>query len=503
MKLTQKPNKINRQIVGLMTGVILIAMLLCYIITTCFLGDFYLYKKKSDMKRLYTSLEGYCADESLYNISSNNSIEATLSDVCCAAIIINGNNEVLFSNVSSTTGLLEDYTYIRSSSNNVELIATGSGYSLYQATFLDGVDSYLVLTGYLSDGNIVFAKLNIENADYITFVTDNFLIYVSLVVIGLAAIITYCVIKRFTRPLYDIIDITKHISNFDFNTKYKPQPIYNELDDLGEHINEMAISLERAIYQLRKANEKLKQDIELKDEAEKTRKEFVSNVSHELKTPIALIQGYAEGLQEGIMDDENSRKIYLDVIIDEANKMNRLVREMLILNQLEAGQMNLDMVDFDVTEMIDGIVDNNKIYFEAQNITYSFINKEECMVHADEFLVEQVVTNFISNAIHYVMNENVINVKYEFIKKGKVRISVFNSGNNIAKKDIKHIWEKFYKADKARSREYGGSGIGLSVVKATMKLLGEKVGVENKPDGVEFWFELSLCKNTKNNDEIL
>ncbi len=502
MKLTQKPNKINRQIVGLMTGVILIAMLLCYIITTCFLGDFYLYKKTSEMKKLYNSLEKYCADGSLYDDNYGSEISASLSNIGATLVVINGNNEALYSNVNNTADLLEEYAYIKSLSKHRDILATGSGYSLYLDTFLDSADSYIVLTGYLSDGNVAFAKLCVENASYITSVTDTFLIYVTLAVVALAAIITYFAIKRFTRPLYDIINITKHISNFDFNTKYKPQPIYNELDDLGEHVNEMAITLERAIYQLRKANEKLKRDIELKDEAENTRKEFVSNVSHELKTPIALIQGYAEGLQEGIMDDENSRKIYLDVIIDEANKMNRLVREMLILNQLEAGQMNLDMVDFDVTEMIDGIVDNNKIYFEAQNISYSFINKEECIVHADEFLVEQVITNFISNAIHYVMNENVINVKYEFIKKGKVRISVFNSGNNIAKKDIKHIWEKFYKADKARSREYGGSGIGLSVVKATMEMLGEKVGVENKPDGVEFWFELSLSKKAKINDEI-
>jgi signal transduction histidine kinase len=159
--------------------------------------------------------------------------------------------------------------------------------------------------------------------------------------------------------------------------------------------------------------------------------------------------------------------------------------------------MNLDLVDFNLTEMIDSVVENNKINLDAQNITYSFVNKQDCMVHADEFLVEQVVTNFLSNAMHYAANENLINIRYDFVKKGKVRITVFNSGNNIGKKDIKRVWEKFYKADKARSREYGGSGIGLSVVKAIMDLLHEKYGVENVPDGVEFWFELSLAKDTK------
>ena len=323
--------------------------------------------------------------------------------------------------------------------------------------------------------------------------------YMALIAIVLSIGMSHFAISWFSKPLFKIIDITKRISDFDFEVKYKPQAIYNEMDDLGEHVNEMATTLKRAIEQLQQANESLKHDLELKEETENMRREFVSNVSHELKTPIALIQGYAEGLQEGIMDDENSRQIYLDIIIDEANKMNRLVREMLILNQLEVGQMNMDLVDFNVTEMIDSVVDSNKINFEAQGITYSFINKQDCIVHADEFLVEQVITNFISNAIHYVLNENIINVRYDFVKKGKVRISVFNSGNNIAKKDIKRIWEKFYKADKARSREYGGSGIGLSVVKATMDLLHEKFGVENQENGVEFWFELSLAKDTKIN----
>ena len=383
--------------------------------------------------------------------------------------------------------------------NNV-LITTTENYRIFEQYYPDFDDTFLVLQGVLPDNNIIFMKATSSSLKQTASITNRFLFFLVLIASILCVLLSRYFITQFTKPLFKLITITKRISNFDFDATYLPQKFYNEMDDLGEHVNEMSTTLKRAIEQLRLANESLKHDLELKEETENMRKEFVSNVSHELKTPIALIQGYAEGLQEGIMDDETSRQIYLDIIIDEANKMNRLVREMLVLNQLEAGQMNLDLVDFDVTEMIDSVVDSNKINFEAQNIKYSFINKEECYVHADEFLVEQVVTNFISNAIHYVLNENIINVRYDFVKKGKVRISVFNSGNNIDKKDIKHIWEKFYKADKARSREYGGSGIGLSVVKATMDLLHEKFGVENLPDGVEFWFELSLAKDTKNKE---
>ncbi len=253
-----------------------------------------------------------------------------------------------------------------------------------------------------------------------------------------------------------------------------------------------------SLFAVKKVSKVIQSDLDARDQAEATRKEFVSNVSHELKTPIALIQGYAEGLQEGIMDDENSRKIYLDVIIDEAGKMNRLVREMLVLNQLEVGQMNVDLVEFDLSEMIAEIIDNNKIYLEAQNIVYTYDGEETCLVYSDAFLTEQVLTNYISNAIHYVSNENIITITCQPVKNNRVRISVFNSGQQISDEHIARLWEKFYKADKARSREYGGSGIGLSVVKATMERLQEKYGVENQPGGVCFWFELPLAKKSRN-----
>ncbi|SFI00285.1 Signal transduction histidine kinase [Pseudobutyrivibrio sp. OR37] len=452
------------------------------------------------MKAIYEILSERIDNGQLYG-EENLSETAALFEMYSVACIITGaDGEPLVSSNTDSTILLNQLNYAMFSNHeSVDVIKRTDSYAIFTQQFPDLKEEYLVMLGVLPDGNILFVSATESSMNHVTGITNKFFFHMAMVAIVFTAIIGHIVMARFTSPLINLIDITKRISNFDFEAKYVPQRIYNEIDDLGEHINEMSTTLKRAITQLKAANDSLKHDLEVKEETENMRKEFVSNVSHELKTPIALIQGYAEGLQEGIMDDENSRQIYLDIIIDEANKMNRLVREMLILNQLEAGQMNMDLVDFDVTEMIDSIVDSNRINFEAQNIKYSFINKTECYVHADEFLVEQVITNFISNAIHYVMNENIINVRYDFVKKGKVRISVFNSGNNISKKDIKRIWEKFYKADKARSREYGGSGIGLSVVKATMELLHEKFGVENMPDGVEFWCELTLAKDTKIN----
>ncbi len=485
---------------GLIAAIILASLTVISVLSSCFLGDYYIFEKRSDLKNLYNKISTRCDEGKLYG-DSNMSETASLFDFySVSGIITSSSGEALVSTNFDSKLLVGQLNYSRLSNKEpIKLITKTDDYTIFTQKYPGSEDVYMVLLGLLPDGNTIFMKSSVASLEKNAAVTNSFFMYMALIAIVLSIGMSHFAISWFSKPLFKIIDITKRISDFDFEVKYKPQAIYNEMDDLGEHVNEMATTLKRAIEQLQQANESLKHDLELKEETENMRREFVSNVSHELKTPIALIQGYAEGLQEGIMDDENSRQIYLDIIIDEANKMNRLVREMLILNQLEVGQMNMDLVDFNVTEMIDSVVDSNKINFEAQGITYSFINKQDCIVHADEFLVEQVITNFISNAIHYVLNENIINVRYDFVKKGKVRISVFNSGNNIAKKDIKRIWEKFYKADKARSREYGGSGIGLSVVKATMDLLHEKFGVENQENGVEFWFELSLAKDTKIN----
>ncbi|MCR4830103.1 MAG: HAMP domain-containing histidine kinase [Pseudobutyrivibrio sp.] len=500
MKSTQKSKKINRQIVGLIVAIILGSLLIVSTLSSCFLGDYYIFEKRKDMKIIYDYLSEKCNEDALYGSENASEIEIFFDKYSVSCIITGADGEAVISSNADSTLLLNQLNYsLFSNDDSVSLISKNDRYEIFTQIFPWSDDEYLVLMGSLPNGDIVFVRSTVSAMEHTTAIFNKFIIHMVIVALVITILMAQFAISKFTKPLINLIDITKKISNFNFEVKYKPQRIYNEIDDLGEHINEMSTTLKRAITQLKAANDSLKHDLEVREETENMRKEFVSNVSHELKTPIALIQGYAEGLQEGIMDDENSRQIYLDIIIDEANKMNRLVREMLILNQLEAGQMNLDLVDFNVTEMIDSVVDSNQINFDAQNINYSFINKEDCVVHADEFLVEQVITNFISNAIHYVMNENIITVRYDFVKKGKVRISVFNSGNNIAKKDIKHIWEKFYKADKARSREYGGSGIGLSVVKATMELLHEKFGVENLSNGVEFWCELSLAKDTKIN----
>jgi signal transduction histidine kinase len=278
------------------------------------------------------------------------------------------------------------------------------------------------------------------------------------------------------------------MAELDFTAKYEGEGSSREIEELGRHMNQLSESLERAIGELKTANNELKRDIEKKEQIDEMRKEFLSNVSHELKTPLALIQGYAEGLQECINDDAASRDFYCEVIVDEADKMNQMVQKLLTLNHLEFGSDPVSFGRFDITELINGVIGNSSLMLRQNGIRLSF-EEPPAYVWGDEFQIEEVITNYLSNAIHYASGEKQIRISYE--DRGEaLRISVFNSGSHIPDEDLDKVWEKFYKVDKARTRAYGGSGIGLSIVKAIMESHHRECGVCNHTDGVEFWLEL-------------
>ena len=219
------------------------------------------------------------------------------------------------------------------------------------------------------------------------------------------------------------------------------------------------------------------------------RKEFIANVSHELKTPIALIQGYAEGLTEGIAEDLDSRDYYCGVILDEANKMNKMVRQLLTLTALEFGNDQVSMERFDLVELIEGVLSNSDILIKQKEAKIEFKAEHPVYVWADEFKIEEVITNYVSNALNHLDGDRRIWIRIEELGD-TVKVTVGNNGEHIPEESLPNLWTKFYKVDKARTRAYGGSGIGLSIVKAIMDSHHREYGVENVEDGVEFWFTL-------------
>ncbi len=335
---------------------------------------------------------------------------------------------------------------------------------------------------------IILLRSNLESIEESVAIANDFLAYIGVLAVIIGTVAMLIISKKFTKPILDLAGIAKKMSDLDFDIKYEVKS-KDEIGELGNSINTLSDKLESTIMELKQANNELLTDIQKKTEVDEMRKEFLSNVSHELKTPISLIQGYAEGLKENINEDEESRDFYCEVIMDEADKMNKMVKKLLSLNELEFGSNQANFERFDIAALIRSVLSETEILFKQKEVILHFEQKEPLYVWADEYMVEQVVTNYISNALNHVSGQNIIEIKL-IPMDDTVRVAIFNTGDNIPEEDLDKIWIKFYKVDKARTREYGGSGIGLSIVKAIMNSLNQECGVINRPIGVEFWFEL-------------
>lgn len=378
---------------------------------------------------------------------------------------------------------------------NRTIISSNDKYTLQKVYDERLGDYYLEIWGTLDNGYSIILRTPIQGIKDNVNISTTLIKYVGGAILIVGIISAFVVSTYITRPIKQLSDIAERMSEMDFDARYEGSD-KGEIGLLGKSMNNMSEKLEHNIAELKKANLELKKDIDKKEKLEIMRTDFLSNVSHELKTPIALIQGYAEGLKEGITDDPESMGFYCDVIMDEANKMNTMVKRLLTLNQIEFGNDEPDMERFNINELIASVVDANAIRAGQKNMSIVFDNRnEQNFVWADEYKTEEVLTNYISNALNHCDGKQAIEVRTSKSEDGAtLTVTVYNSGRNIAEEDLERIWEKFYKTDKARTREYGGNGIGLSIVKAIMESMGQEYGVRNVSDGVEFWFILD-CKS--------
>lgn len=365
-------------------------------------------------------------------------------------------------------------------------------YSIYRHFDTRLEVNYIELYGILDSGERIFIRSNYDNITESAGISNTFFAYVGMASIFIGSWIMYFIGVGFTKPILRLSEMTKAISNLNFDVCYDGKR-QDEVGELGYSINVLSEKLEKTISSLKSANNELQNDIKKKEKSEEMRKEFLSNVTHELKTPIALIQGYAEGLKDNIQGDEESREFYCEVIIDEAAKMNSMVKRLLSLNELEFGDNKPQFERFDIMALLNSVVNAMNMVYKQKGISSEVNGGTSCFVWADEYLVEEVITNYISNALNHAEEDKngkkIVSICVRECEN-KVRISVFNTGKPIPEEDVERIWDKFYKVDKARTREYGGNGIGLSIVKAIMNSLNRECGVKNWDNGVEFWFEL-------------
>lgn len=476
--------------------IVIAVIVLCLIaINNVVLESFYLYSKTKTVRDVYNKINNY------YNSNNNSSyIEEELRRIAFNnnfdIFIETDENIIVFSTNKDLYSTIDLITNINRNTDKIDIIYSDDKIQISKVDDKKNNINYILLAGNLDNGYNLYISIPALPIEESVHISNQALILIGIIILLVSGIIASYISKKFTEPIVQLNDIANKMARLDFSKKFRTADTDDEINELGKNINTMSDKLERTIKQLRDNNIELEKDIEEKSKIDEMRKQFISDVSHELKTPIALIQGYAEGLIENVNDDEESRKFYAEVILDESNKMDALVKQLLELMKLEYGKRDFNNDNFDVVELINEVIRKCKVMIDEKKINIKFEIKEPIMVYADEFYIEQVVTNYFTNAIKHAMDvdgNKEIEIKVEK-KENKVRISVFNTGENIPEEHIQKIWGRFYKEDTSRNRANGGTGIGLALVKAIMNNYQNDYGVINKENGVEFYFELDEKK---------
>ena len=348
---------------------------------------------------------------------------------------------------------------------------------------------YFVFTSLLETGETVHLFSEVADVESVVEVSGSVYSFISFLMIIVMSLFFFLLVARFTRPLVEMNDITKDMAALNFERKCGNYG-KDEIGELGTSINTLSTTLDATLMDLKDKNGQLEKDIERRHVLDKARKSFINNVSHELKTPIAIISGYAEGLCEGISDDPEVIREYCQIIHDESQKMNELVVELLELSKLESGAQPFNPDNINLGAMVDSLLSHLSLLFEQNGITVVNNVPPELMCYAQQDKIEIVLKNYITNAVSHCAGEKRIEIRLrdsgEFYE-----IGVFNTGESISENDFPELWDSFYRADKAHGRSENRFGLGLSIVKSIMINHRCKYGVQNVKNGVEFTFEVS------------
>lgn len=465
-------------------------MLVLILVNSVVLETFYIYSKTNTIKNVYERINHYYSTNNaqmdlegeLEKIATNNDFDI---------LIKAKDNIIAYSTDKEFLAMVNKYDMVQYFNQNAEgasNIYINDNMSIRKIK--GDTINYILLAATLDNGYSLYIRIPMAAIEESVKISNNLLIVIGSATILISAIVASFVSKKFTEPIRQLSEIANKMARLDFSSKYRISDVDDEINNLGKSINTMSDKLERTIKQLRYNNIELEKDIEEKSKIDEMRKQFISDVSHELKTPIALIQGYAEGLLENVNSDEESRKFYAEVILDESNKMDKLVKQLLELMKLEYGKREFTNHAFNIIELIEEVIRKCNVMIKEHDLTVEIVNTEPIIVEADDFYIDQVVTNYITNAIKFA--DGYIRIKVE--QKEKVaHIAVYNKGKQLTEEEIEKVWGRFYKTDDSRNREKGGSGIGLSLVKAIMNNYECDYGVINKEEGVEFYFEIPLA----------
>ncbi|MEG0022019.1 MAG: HAMP domain-containing sensor histidine kinase [Bacilli bacterium] len=419
-----------------------------------FLDKFY---ERTKVKELNNTMNLITESYNTNTLFSNVDNYAQEKGICIQVVI---NNTIAYDSSSFNKGCIPQDDYYRDLFiNSIEDRQT---YKIINKKFNNEV---LIKAIKLNTNTYAFLSSSLQPLDNAVDILQHQLIIVTFIVLFLSFIIGYFISKKISNPILKINEQAKLMATDEYQ-KIELKEDISELNELVKTLNDTYIELSKT---------------------ENLRRELLANVGHDLKTPLTMIKAYAEMVRDLTYKVPEKREANLNVIIEESDRLNMLVNDIVLLSTIKSDTTELNITDFNLVDLTSSIIKR----FGIMNVNFIFKEKGTMMVKADILRIEQVIYNLITNAINYTGADHNVTIEFEELEK-TIKVSIIDTGKGIEEEELKLIWKKYYKVDKQYRREKTGSGIGLSIVEGILLKHNFKYGVVSKKNkGTTFWFEIS------------
>lgn len=459
----------------LFLGFILFFLVSNILFNLFWMQDYYIYRysgilerKSQEIKESYSQMQADNIGEYIVNVERSDGISVTITNRHYEMKYVSYPNRKSIQNSEFPTQI----QYLIDTYKNMKEKAVCD----VEEKRLVDIPKYIYYVERLDKGGLIILTKSMKGIGESVGIANEFYLYIGAIMILIGSIITSIFANRIAKPIIRMSKVAKNISNLDFSTRIQ----FNNQDEigiLGESINEISVKLSSSIQDLQ-------QDIE-------RRKQLTRDISHDLKTPIGVVKGYAEGLLYGIAGSQEKKDKYCRVIVEECDRMDSMVKKLLELSLLEDIAQEIIPTTFLIKEFLDSLIERFSKLIQKKKIQVSIECENDIKMTADRELMERAVSNFIENAIKFTTAGGEVVLKAEE-KEEKIVISIFNSGVLIPEYELNKIWDVFYKLDKARGRASEGHGIGLSIARKIAKLHGGEASVKNEKNGVVFFISIPI-----------
>lgn len=428
-----------------------------------FLDSYYEWSKTKEINEISNKIKNNYNKNNFTDILDEISFKKNL------CIEININNNLIYSSNSFRRGCLDEIKDPSIMNLKGQFSNSNEEKNIYKIINPRFNNKTLVLALKLENNVFAYITTSLEPLGSITNIFASQLIYVTIGVLILAFVIGYFISKKIAQPITEINNSALIMANGNYNINFNTNTDIKEINELANTLNKAGIELSKT---------------------EELRRELMANVSHDLKTPLTMIKAYAEMVRDLTYKNKEKRNNNLNVIIEEADRLNILVNDILELSKIQSGTENLNITEFNITELIKDIIKRYDILVQKENYEFVLNNGKDYIIKADKKRIEQVIYNLINNAINYTGSDNKIIITI-IEQNDLIKIEITDTGKGIKKDDLKLIWDKYYKTDKKHKRNVVGTGLGLSIVKNILIKHGFNYGVKSVINkGTTFWFEI-------------